>query len=83
MDTFDFSDCKFINSEMKFYTYQDFCNNCYAIKRLFDKKLTSNSRIFYKWYVYSNIYTTMNQKNKIWDFLNDYITIEELLKNWR
>ena len=75
---FNFKECDFINTEMKFYTYKDFLQNCYAIKRLYDKYLSSNGKLFYMWYVYSNVHITMNQKNKIWSFLNNDTNYEEL-----
>ena len=74
----DFSECEFIESEMKFYTYDDFCLNRYAIKRLF-RSLSRNGRIFYKYYVYANTHMTINFKNRIWDYLNGYIDDAELL----
>lgn len=76
---FDFKECDFISTEMKFYTYKDFCRNCNAIKRLYDKQLTKYGKIFYKWYVYANVHITIGQKNKIWDFINNYADLEELI----
>ena len=77
---FDFSECKFISAEMRFYSYQDFCKNCFAIKRLYEKYLSREGKLFYKWYVYANINVTMQQKNKIWDFINDYASKDELIE---
>lgn len=74
----EFKECYFINSEMKFYTYTDFLQNCDAIKRLYDKRLTTNGKIFYKWFVYANIHLTIGQKNKAWDYLNEYCDKKEL-----
>ena len=77
---FDFKECDFINYEMKFYSLKDFCENCTAIKKLYENNLSKYGKIFYKWYVYANIHITMNQKNNIWDYLNNDITKEELKK---
>ena len=67
---------------MKFYTYTDFLNNCVGIKRLYKRNLGKYGKIFYKWFIYSNIHTTMQQKNKIWDYINDYCSRNELnIKN--
>lgn len=66
-----FVECKFIDNEMQFITYIDFCENRKAIKQLF-KSLSTNGKLFYKWYVYANIHTNEFYKNKIWDYLNDY-----------
>lgn len=74
----DFKECDFINSEMKFYTYEDFKQNCVAIKRLYKNNLGKYGKIFYKWFVYSCIHINLYQKNQIWDFLNDDISREEL-----
>ena len=75
----DFSECEFIESEMKFYTYNDFCKNRKAICRLF-LSLSKNGRVFYKYYVYANTHMKLNFKNRIWDYLNGYCNEEELLK---
>lgn len=76
---FDFSDCEFIENQLKFYTYNDFLDNRYIIKRKFNG-LTRNGKVFYKYYVYANIHITLNQKNKIWDYLNGYNDDKQLLK---
>lgn len=68
---FDFSICPFIEESMWFFTYEDFCENRYIIKRLF-KILTANEKLLYRWYVYANVHTNELQKNRIWDYLNDY-----------
>lgn len=76
---FDFSDCEFIEDQLKFYTYDDFLEHKHLIRRKFDY-LSKNGRIFYKYYVYANVHITMNQKNRIWDYLNGYDNGQELLK---
>lgn len=85
--TYDFSDCKFINENMRFYTYLDFCDNCEDLKK---KYLSSNEnvRLFYKWYVYANIHMNETFKNAIWDFLNCdekecYLYLLKLKKNYK
>ena len=70
MEKTDFSICPFIAENMWFFTYYDFCDNRQAIKRLY-KSLKDNGKLFYKWYVYANIYTNNTYKNAIWDYLND------------
>lgn len=71
-DIIDFSDCQFIEERMKFYTYYDFCDNCDYIRTLFERKLSTNGKLFYKWYVYANTHMKNCFKNAIWDFLNGY-----------
>lgn len=77
---FDFTECDFINSEMKFYSYPDFCNNCNAIKRLYENSLSKYGKIFYRWYVFANVNITLQQKHKVWAFLNNDIVKKELGK---
>lgn len=67
----DFSFCNFIEEYMWFFTYYDFCDNRYYLKRMFET-FTTNERIFYRYYVYSNIHMDIQYKNAIWDYLNDY-----------
>ena len=67
----DFSECKLIENEMKFYTYDDFCRRRKIIKDNF-LLMTENGRIFYKYYVYANSHMDLRYKNKIWDFLNGF-----------
>lgn len=71
MEKEDFSICKFINDEMKYFTYFDFCKNKNIIKKIYDE-FDSNQKLFYKWYVYANIHMSSQFKNAIWDFLNGY-----------
>lgn len=70
-DLVDFSECSFIEEQMQFYTYYDFCDHCKAIRRLFEK-LTYNGRKFYQYYVYANTHMDLYYKNAIWDYLNGY-----------
>lgn len=79
----DFSVCEFINENMWFFTYNDFCENRFAIKKLFNE-LDRNGKIFYMWYVYSNVRINEQLKNAIWDYLNEYdLQGFELLRLWR
>lgn len=70
-DLYDFSECRFIEDEMKFYTYFDFVQNKEAIKRLFER-LSKDGKLFYMWYVYANIHMETHFKDAIWDYLNGY-----------
>lgn len=70
-DKIDFSICEFIEENMWFFTYYDFCDNRKYIKKLFDG-LNKQQKKFYKWYVYANIHTNETYKNYIWDYLNGY-----------
>ena len=71
IESFDFSDCQFINENMKYYTYYDFCDNCEDLKFLYNY-LNKNAKLFYKWYVYANIHMNETFKNAIWDYLNGF-----------
>ena len=79
-EPFDFSDCRFIRNELKFYTYKDFCKNRIMLKLIY-KTLSPNAKIFYKWYVYANIHMDELKKNYIWDYLNDDDDGTELLRH--
>lgn len=73
----DYKECAFIDIEMRFYTYEDFVKNAWGIKRLYR---CLNHKIFYKWYVYSNINISLKRKNIIWQYLNDDMSYEKLTK---
>lgn len=79
MKEIDFSECEFIEQCMKFYSKRDFYKNAIIIKYLF-KKLSRNGRIFYRYYVYANVNIGLKEKHIIWDYLNDYKTIEDIAK---
>ena len=69
MENIDFTQCEFIHENMDYLTYYDFCDNCYAIKELYNELDRSGKR-FYKWYVYANIHMDTLYKDIIWDYLN-------------
>lgn len=71
LELVDFSECSFINDVLRFYTYYDFCDNRKILKANFNK-LSLNGKLFYKYYVYSNIHMDLQFKNAIWDFLNGF-----------
>lgn len=73
----DFSECEFINEQMKYYTFIDFCKDCEIIKAQYDT-LTKNGKRFAMWYVYANTHMGLKHKNAIWNYLNDYIDKDEL-----
>lgn len=67
----DFSECRFIDDNMRYYTYIDFYNKRKKIKKMYSE-LSNDGKLFYKWYVYANIHMNETYKNLIWDFLNNY-----------
>mgnify|MGYP004468725385 CR=1 FL=1 len=73
----DFLECRFIQEEMRYLTYDEFCENCYEIKSIF-KMMNKNAKLFYKWYVYANIHMNEMYKNLIWEYLNTEETIAYL-----
>lgn len=73
----DYKECRFIDSEMRFTTYESFLEDARAIKRLY-KAL--NHKLFYQWYVYANIHISLNRKNLMWSYLNDDISYETLVR---
>ena len=70
-ENIDFAICDFIEENMWFFTYYDFCDNRKTIKSIFDT-LTRQQKQFYKWYVYANIHMNETFKNRIWDYLVGY-----------
>lgn len=67
----DFSICRFIKENMWIYTYNDFCDNRKIIKKLFNE-LSEDGKLFYMWYLYSNINMNEYFKDAIWSYLNEY-----------
>lgn len=65
----DFSQCEFIDTNLRFVYFLDFFKNRNLIK-LYYQALNSNGKRFYKWYVYANVFTTMKMKDIIWEFIN-------------
>lgn len=63
----EYKECAWIDTNMKFFTYNDFKKNAYFIKRLYN---VLSHKIFYKWYVYANIHLTLKQKDIVWNYLN-------------
>lgn len=82
----DFSQCEFISENMWFITYDEFCHNRRAIRRMFDS-LDKNGKLFYMWYVYANVHMREYHKNAIWDYLNYYdpdgIKLMDLVRTYR
>lgn len=72
----DYKECRYIDIEMRFTTFESFLQDAGAIKRLY-KQL--NHKIFYKWYVYANIHISLNRKNLMWSYLNDDLSYEKLV----
>lgn len=72
----DYKECRFIDVEMRFSTFEEFLEDAAAIKRLYG---ILNHKLFYMWYVYAHLFS-LNRKNAIWEYLNDDITYEKLTK---
>ena len=70
MNVEDFKVCEFIDNNMCYFTYQEFCEKCMVIKQMY-RGLTENQQLFYKWYVYANINMKETYKNAIWEYLNE------------
>ena len=79
----DLTYCEFIDQYLRFVLYDDFCQNCKAIKAYFNK-LDNAGKRFYKWYVYANVFIDEQRKNLIWQFLNcdDVNVYEQLLRRY-
>lgn len=71
----EYKECRYIDNNLKFYTYRDFKRDAFYLRKLYDKL---PHKIFYKWYIYANIHLTMKQKNIAWAFLNHDVGYEVL-----
>lgn len=70
----EYKECRFIDIEMRFNTFEEFVADAGAIKRLYS---ALNHKLFYKWYVYAHLFST-TRKNAIWEYLNDDLPYEKL-----
>ena len=70
MEETDFTFCKFIKENLCFFNLYDFYRNRKVIK-FFYEGLDTDAKIFYKWYVYANIFTNEREKDSIWNYLNN------------
>ena len=71
----EYKECRYIDNDLKFYTYRDFKRDAFYLRKLYDKL---PHKIYYKWYVYANRHLTMKQKNIAWAFLNHAVGYEVL-----
>ena len=71
----EYKECRYIDNNLKFYTYRDFKRDAFYLRKLYDEL---PHKIFYKWYIYSNIHLTEKQKNIAWAFLNHDVGYEAL-----
>lgn len=69
IDLCDFTQCRLIEERMRFIDIYDFANAEKIIKARFDM-LSSEGKLFYKYFVYAHVNTTPEEKNIIWDYLN-------------
>ena len=72
----EYKECRYIEDELKFCTYQEFLENAEAIKKQYEGL---NNLIFYRWYVFSHDFS-LGKKTKIWEFLNGDINYTKLTK---
>lgn len=73
----EIKECEFIIANMDFLTYQDFIKDAIVLKRMFNKL---KNKIFYKWYIYSNINISIRRKNMIWEYLNGDTNLDKISK---
>lgn len=72
-----YKSCDFIREELKFYSFLDFMNNARKIKILYKSSIPLVKGL-YRWYVFANDNIGYKKKCAIWDYLNDYKTLNEL-----
>lgn len=69
IDLCDFTQCRLIEERMRYIDIYDFVNASHVIKARFEK-LSTEGKMFYKYFVYAHTGTTEAEKNAIWDYLN-------------
>ena len=69
-------DCKYVDQEMCFYTFDEFLHEAPAIKRQYNGL---KHKIFYRWYVFAHQLSD-KRKNAIWCYLNNDMDYEKLTK---
>lgn len=74
-----YSSCEFIQEELQFYSFQDFVEEAFRIKKIF-QKIDDRTKKLYQWYVFAN-HIGYSHKCLIWNFLNNYNTYDDLLSN--
>ncbi len=74
----DFTFCKFIKENLCFLNLPDFYRNRRIIK-FFYEGLDNDAKLFYKWYIYANIFMSEKEKDTIWDYLNNLEVEYELI----
>lgn len=76
MDINEFRYCEFIDFNMCYVSYDEFCSKCDVIKKIYTEENFEYKRRFYKWYVYANLLVDVSLSDKekckdlIWTFLN-------------
>ena len=69
IDLCDFTQCRLIEERMRFADIMDFAKASEIIKARYEK-LSSEGKLFYKYFVYAHSNTTTEEKNAIWEYLN-------------
>jgi len=75
----DWENLNFLDYDLRFYTYDEFCKRCKRIKFKYSK-LNTNQKIFYHFYIYANQHMLLLYKDRIQDYLEDECTEEDLFK---
>lgn len=73
----DFYSTSFVDYELRWMLIDEFMKNSEIIKYSYSH-LTYNQKQLYKWYVYANIHIRLAEKDRIWSYLNDDITLNDL-----
>lgn len=71
----EYKECRYVESEMRFYTVEDFMEKREYIKRMYSILI---HKVFYKWYLYSHIGIGNKIKDRMWEWLNGDIELEVL-----
>ena len=68
----------FIQDNMQIYSFADFISNCIPIKYLYSNMKRQGKKL-YQWYLFASS-LSYHQKCVIWNYLNDWLTYQELLQ---
>lgn len=75
----DISNWEFLDKDLKYYTFDEFCSKNRLIKYKFEQ-LTDTQKAIYHLYIYANQHMTQTYKDRIMEYLMEDCDEEELYK---
>lgn len=81
MEKFDYKEwyesVDFIQDNMQIYSFNDFYNNCIAIKALYNAMPRQGKKLW-QWYLFASVSLSYHQKCVIWNYVNDWLDYQGL-----